>query len=700
MGYKIVGILWLDTETYSEVPIKWGTYRYVENCECMLVTYAYDDGPVQVWDRTDPLSYPDTVLDELRNPEVQIRIHNVPFDRGVLRHALGIDLPIERFYDTSIQARAHALPGSLGPLCEALGLGEDKAKIKAGKALIQLFCKPRPKNSKLRRATRETHPEEWARFIEYAKQDIVAMRAASKKMPTWNYSAKSPEMALWYLDQKINDRGIYVDLDLANAAIRAVSREKERLSGEMQELTGYDEETGEGVRSATERDTFLEYIFEAFGVSLPDLQKATLAKCLEDDDIPAPVKELIENRLDASSTAARKYNAVINAASPDGRVRGTLQFDGAGRTRRWAGRTIQPQNMFKSKLKQKELDAGIELLKFDVADLMCDDVTTLCASAVRGFIIAPPGKKLVVSDLANIEGRGLAWLADERWKLQAFRDFDAGTGWDLYVLAYARAFRVPPEDVTDLMRQIGKVMELALGYAGGVGAFVTFAAAYGIDLDVLAAQVYDTLPDAARAEAADFHKWMTEQGNNTYGMKRETYIMCETFKRLWRQAHFATAPLWKELEQTVKSAIYKPGFTFPCRKFNVRRDGAWLRIGLPSGRALCYPHPEVSSKGAVSYMGQDQYTRKWQRILTHGGKLIENATQSIARDALADSMPAIEDAGYEIILTAHDEPVTETPDDPAFTAKGLSKILAVPQSWAPDMPLAAKGFEAYRYRKG
>ena len=416
MGYKIVGILWLDTETYSEVPIKWGTYRYVENCECMLFTYAYDDGPVQVWDRTDPLSYPDTVLDELRNPEVQIRIHIVPFDRGVLRHALGIDLPIERFYDTSIQARAHALPGGLGPLCEALGLGEDKAKIKAGKALIQLFCKPRPKNSKLRRATRETHPEEWARFIEYAKQDIVAMRAASKKMPTWNYSAKSPEMALWYLDQKINDRGIYVDLDLANAAIRAVSREKERLSGEMQELTGYDEETGEGVRSATERDTFLEYIFEAFGVSLPDLQKATLAKCLEDDDIPAPVKELIENRLDASSTAARKYNAVINAASPDGRVRGTLQFDGAGRTRRWAGRTIQPQNMFKSKLKQKELDAGIELLKFDVADLMCDDVTTLCASAVRGFIIAPPGKKLMVRDLANIEGRGLAWLADERWK--------------------------------------------------------------------------------------------------------------------------------------------------------------------------------------------------------------------------------------------------------------------------------------------
>lgn len=698
-----MGILWLDTETYSEVPINWGTYRYVENCECMIVTYAFDDGPVHVWDRTRPKpGREDNLVAALADPEVQIRIHNVPFDRGVLRHALGIDLPIERFYDTSIQARAHALPGSLGPLCEALCLGEDKAKIKDGKSLIQLFCKPRPKNSKLRRATRETHPEEWARFIEYAKQDIVAMRAASKKMPTWNYSAKSPEMALWYLDQKINDRGIYVDLDLANAAIRAVSKEKERLRGEMQELTGYDEDTGEGVESATKRDTFLAYILETFGIVLPDLKKATLAKCLEDDDIPAPVKELIENRLEASSTAARKYNAVLNAVSPDGRVRGTLQFDGAGRTRRWAGRTIQPQNMFKSKLKQKELDAGIELLKFDVADLMCEDVTTLCASAVRGVIIAPPGKKLVVSDLANIEGRGLAWLADERWKLQAFRDFDAGTGPDLYKLAYAKSFRVPVESIGDdsQERTIGKVMELALGFAGGTGAFVTFSITYNIDLDALAAQVYDTLPEAARAEAVSFYNWMTEQGNSTYNMKRETYIMCETFKRLWRQAHFATAPLWKELENTVKSAIHKPGHTFPCRKFNVRRDGAWLRIGLPSGRALCYPHPEVSAKGAVSYMGQDQYTHKWQRILTHGGKLIENATQSIARDALADSMPAIEDAGYNIILTAHDEPVTETPDDAAFTAKGLSKILAMPQPWAPDMPLAAKGFEAYRYRKG
>lgn len=363
-----------------------------------------------------------------------------------------------------------------------------------------------------------------------------------------------------------------------------------------------------------------------------------------------------------------------------------------------SGRLFQPQNLARPTLKQKQIDMGIEALKAGAADLIFDNVMELCSSAMRGCIIAPPGKKMVVADLSNIEGRVLAWAAGEDWKVQAFRDFDAGTGPDLYKLAYGKSFNVDPASVTKDQRQIGKVQELALGYASGVGGFVTFASAYGIDLDDLAVKVLAVAPGWAVEEARSFYEWIVKKKNHTFELAEDAFVACETVKRVWRNAHPMTVSFWRELEDTVRLAIDNPGETMPCRALKVRRDGQWLRVGLPSGRALCYPSPRIVD-GTVSYMGVNQYSRQWARIRTYSGKLVENAIQAIARDVLACNMPKIEAAGYAITLTVHDEVLTEAPDTDDYGHEHLSSLLAANPPWAPDMPLAAAGFTSYRYKK-
>lgn len=265
-----------------------------------------------------------------------------------------------------------------------------------------------------------------------------------------------------------------------------------------------------------------------------------------------------------------------------------------------------------------------------------------CSSAVRGVFIAPKGKKFVIADLSNIEGRVLAWLAREEWKLQAFRDFDAGNGFDLYKLAYAKAFGIAPADVDKDMRQIGKTMELALGYAGGVGAFITFSLAFNIDLEAMAERAIDAIPKSTIDEASSFLEWQLGQGKSQFGLTDQAFIVCESFKRLWREAHPNTVTYWKDLENSCRTAINNPGQTYACRRHKIRRDGAWLRVMLPSGRYLCYPSPRVEDDGQITFMGVNQYSRKWERLRTYSGKLVENCTQAVARDVLGYSMPRIE----------------------------------------------------------
>lgn len=701
--------LFFDTETFSCCDLKaHGTPRYAADpsTEIMIAQWALDDADTVVEDLTQRAGMrpSEFLLDELNDPNNSIVIHNSMFDRSLVRHVWGIDLRTDRIDDTMIKAYAHALPGALGKVGEVLGLPLDQQKDKRGARLIQLFCKPAPLGNKIRRATRFTHPAEWAEFLEYSRDDIVSMRAAHRKLPNWNYRIGHAEHALWELDQRINDRGFAVDVELATAAIEVSQRKQKNLAEEVSLATA-----GE-VEKATKRDALLKHILEWYGVTLPDMKKDTLKRRMEDPELPSAVRQLLAIRLEASMTSTGKYAALLKAVSADGRLRNTLQFAGAQRTERWAGRIFQPQNMMRPTMKADQIAMGIELIKARCPEILFPNVMTLTGNAVRGCIVAPPGKKLCIADLANIEGRGLVSLSGELWKLQAFRDYDTiigrdaegkaiRKGHDMYVMAYARAFGIDPRDVTDEQRQIGKVMELGLGYGGGVAAFITFAAVYNMDLDDLAEAVWASAAPEVITDAMGVWNWAQKKRRSTFGLSMRVYVACEILKRLWRDAHPCTEALWAQCNEAYKQATANPGVVFDAGPLKFRRDGAWLRVRLPSGRYLCYLHPKVEG-GQCTYMGVNIYTRQWGRIKTYGGKIVENATQAWARDVLAHNMPRVEAAGYEIVLTVHDELLTETPDTDVYSSDELARLMAVNPPWAPDTPLAAAGFEAYRYRKG
>jgi DNA polymerase len=639
--------LYYDSETFSRLPLSRGVYRYAEEGEVMLVAWAVDDGPVAAADLTDPRDELVARLTYELGAASTVIAHGAMFDRTMLRHTWrDICPPIERWHCTMAQALCHGLPGSLDTLCGLFKIPQDLAKDKRGKALIRLFCQPRSGGS---RATRLTHPKEWEEFKDYAKQDVVAMRALHAKLPNWNY--KGAELALWHLDQKINDRGFQIDMDLVNAAIEAVDREKKALAKRTQEITS------DAVGSTTQRDVLLKYILEEQGVTLPDLTVDTVERRLEDPELPDAVKELLRIRLSASTTSTAKYAAVARSVSSDGRLRGTKQFSGAQRTRRWAGRLFQPDNQPRLDLPHEEINNGIAALKLGVADILVPDIIRLAKNAVRGVIVAKKRHKLVVADLANIEGRIVAWLAKQGWKVQAFRDYDTILGYDdkgkpirkgadLYKLAYARAFDVPHESVTKLQRQIGKVLELMLGFQGGVGAFITGAETYGIDLDDMAEHAWPAIPEDVRTEAEEFLEWSKTRINGTFGLADKTFIVCDSLKRLWRRAHDRFPGLWGNLELAAVAAVRNPGEAFHAWRLTCIRQDNWLRIILPSGNALCYPSPSVDSEtGKLSYWGIDQYTRKWKRITTYGGKL-----------CIAAGTPVLTFAGWKPIesVTAHD----------------------------------------------
>ena len=682
--------LYLDLETFSEIPITYGTHVYAANAEILICAWAIDEGPVQVLDLTVDARFP--ALEELmQDSDTTVVIHNSHFDRTVIRHVWGLDIPTSRIHDTMIQAMAHGLPAGLGTLCTILNLPTDKAKDKDGKKLINLFCKPLGKNRILSRATRETHPAEWERFKAYAASDIEAMREIMKRMPMVNMSPT--ENALWQLDQRVNDHGVAIDLDLARAAIKAIDLAKIELGATTLALT-------EGkVASATKSAALRLQMFEMFGIDMPNLQMATVEKAIEDSCTPPAMVELLNVRLQASSTSTSKYRVLLRGTSDDGRLRGTLQFDGASRTGRWAGRLFQPQNLPRPTVKQRVIDAGIEALKAECAHLITENVMELVSSSIRSCIVAPAGQKLVVADLSNIEGRVQAWLANEEWKLQAFRDFDAKVGPDLYKLAYSKSFGISPNDVTDDQRQVGKVQELALGYEGGVGAFATFAAVYGIDLESLAVKVLPDAPKDIVEKAKNFLEWSNKTKRPKYGLTADEFVACDTVKRVWRGAHPNTHGYWGRLKEAVVLAINTRGTKYETLGLTIKASKNWLLIKLPSGRSLCYPAPQLM-EDAITYMGIDQFSRKWVRQYTHGGKLFENLCQAIARDIMAANMPLIEAAGYTTVLTVHDEIIAEAPDRSEFNAKHLASLLSANPEWAPDIPLAAAGFETYRYRKG
>jgi len=645
--------LYLDTETYNETPIGAGLGRYMETVQVMVFAWALDDGPAQVAD------HPAHAFTQAFRAADSIIAHNAAFDRAVLRKE-GYDAPRAKWRCTMAQALAHSLPGSLGMLSAIYNLG-DAAKSTRGRQLMQLFCKPRPKNSTIRRATAQTHPAEWAQFLEYARQDVVALRALHRKLPTWNWRAQ--DIADWHLQDAINDRGFQVDLELARAALDLEQREKAALQQRTQDITGTD-------LSVSQRDALLEHLLDEYAVALPDLQASTLERRIEDENLPDPVRELLQIRLWSSKTSNAKWKRLMNGASRDGRLRHTAQYCGASRTGRISGRVFQPLNLPRppAHLKKHQREAA-QWVRSGLCDLVYEAPLDVASACLRGGIIAAPGKKLLVADLNAIEGRITAWHAGEQWALDAYAAYDCGVGHEMYVRQYAEAFHVPPEAVIandkagGSWRQVGKVLTLLCGFGGSVGAVSKGVALYGLEMS------------QADMKAA---------------------------VNAWRRANPATVAYWYTLEDACKTVATMHAGEQSVGRLNIVKQGAWLRIVLPSGRSLSYANPKLEA-GAygpqLTFLGVNSYTRKWERQSTYGGKLTENCVQATARDVLCDAMHRVEAAGMPIVMTCYDEIVCEVPDTQQHSVEALCAIMSTPPAWAQGLPLAASGYESDRYRK-
>lgn len=730
--------LFLDFETFSEADLKKvGSYAYAEHptTEVLICAYAFDDEPVQVWDCTDGSDMPGDLHRALRrlvkpNSRIKMVWHNGGlFDRLIMKYCWDFDIPVSNTIDTMIWAFRHALPGSLDALCEVLGVSADNAKDKRGKALIKRFSKPTPKNYKIRRYTAETHPDEWALFIKYAVSDITAMREVFHKLPRWGNSEF--EDRVLELDQLINDRGFKVDVALAEAAIEAVEKHKAQLQEEAQRKYG---------GSLTGKD-FLPILRElAPAHRIHNAQKSTLNDLLADDDLPDDARTIIEMRLGAASTASTKYNPLLLGRSSDDRRRGCLQYGGAKRTLRWAGKGFQPQNLARGYYHDDELDKGISALLKGRAHRRFD-VAKLTASTVRSCIIPEAGHKFVVADYSNVEGRGLAWLAGEETALDTFR-----AGLDIYCVTAGKMFGMDPDDIKKNfkeIRQIGKACELGLGYEGGVGAFVTFAKNLGLDLIEMAKTMDGTFPDHIWAATARGYEWARIQeakrpphpgekdDRPSYILDKKVWRTCDAIKRMWRESHPETVAFWRDLKDGILAAVRNPGREFWAGA-HLRRNGErairiwrtvefdssgrkvpgwWLCMELPSGRILSYPgigvsvtketdeDGRVNTNVRIKYQGENQLTRQWTTLYTHGGKACENIVQALCRDLLAYAMINVEGGGYPIVLSVHDELVCETPYTPEYTVAELEKLMCALPEWAEGFPLVAEGAEMKRYAK-
>jgi DNA polymerase I - 3'-5' exonuclease and polymerase domains len=447
------------------------------------------------------------------------------------------------------------------------------------------------------------------------------------------------------LNQEINDRGFLIDQDLATAAIATCERAKAALQARTEDITGTD--------LSVQQRAALQALLREYGVSLPDMTASTLERRLEDPDLPAPVRELIGIRLEMCQTSNAKWPKLLASVSSDGRLRGTSQFCGASRTGRDSGRIFQPLNLPRPPKYLEGDEQFVDAIKLGVADLVYDNPMEVTSAALRGALVAPPGKKLVVADLNAIEGRVAAWVAGEQWKLDAYARGD-----DLYVLAYAASFHKPAADVTKAERQIGKVEELALGFGGAAGAFGTMAAMYGVELP----------DDEVRAVV-----------------------------KAWRAANPKIVQFWWDLERAVKNITSTVNGTVDLGPLRIQKQGAWLRIILPSGRSLSYAQPRIEDD-QFTYMGLNQYTRKWERISSYGGKLFENVVQAIARDVLVAAMKRCAANGFDIVLTVYDEIIAEAVM--GRTVDEMISLMTTVPHWAPGLPLAAGGFETQRYYKG
>ena len=642
--------LFADIETYSSADLaRGGVRKYAEapDFDILLMSYTWDDEPVRVWDFTAD-GPPPWLREALLDDTVLKVAWNTAFERTCFNRYFDLYTPPEQWRDAMTLAAMNGLPMSLEAAGAALQLTEQK--LDTGKALINYFCKPcRPTkvNGGRTRNLPEHAPDKWQQFITYCGRDTEVERTIYKRLI--HFPVTATERRVEWADARINERGVMIDRQLVASAIRMDDAFKAEHMAEMQRLTGL-----ENPNSLVQLKGWLA----TRGLTPETLDKKAVTELLGTAIDPTTRRVLrLRQLLGKSSTA--KYTAMEEAVCNDGRIRGLLQYYGAGRTGRWAGRRVQLQNLAQNHLEQ--IDLVRDIVKqgdLEGLELIYDNVPDVLSQLIRTALIAKPGHTFLVADYHAIEAVCIAYLADEGWRLNVF----AGDG-KIYEASYAQAFGVPKESVKKGTpeRQKGKIMELALGYGGGPSALLAF----GADKLGLAPEQLQELVDR------------------------------------WRAASPKITAMWRACEKAAKAAIRCPGKAYRLKNgCTYLRDRDALRLILPSGRRLSYWGAWLDEdSGSIRFMGQNQTTRKWERMETWGGRLVENIVQAYARDILAEAILRLEAAGFPVVFSVHDECIVEAPEGARW--QDMAEIMGQPVSWAPglDKYLHADGYETKFYRK-
>ncbi len=642
----------IDIETYSSNDLhKGGVYKYAEadDFEILLFAYSIDSGPVEVIDLIQGQAIPVEVVRALTDPAVLKTAYNANFERVCIARAMDTYLPPEQWECTMVRAACAGLPLSLDAVAKVLDL--ETQKDSKGKALIRYFsvpCRATRTNGMRTRNLPMHDPFRWMDFIEYCRRDVeveMAVRAALSFIQIPDF-----EHQLWCIDQRINDRGVRIDTDFVYNAVEFDRQYLMKLKDEAAVLTGL-----ENTNSPAQ---LKEWLSEQTGEEVTALTKASVSEML-DTEVSKDVKRMLEIRQEMAKTSTKKYVTMLDAACKDDRIRGLLQFYGANRTGRWAGRLVQVQNLPRNYI--KDLLSARNLVKEneeDLFELLYGNVPDTLSQLIRTAFVPMKDHVFIVADFSAIEARVIAWLADEKWRMEVF----AGDG-KIYEASAAQMFDVPVESIgkDSPLRQKGKVAELALGYQGGPGALKAMGA--------------------------------LEMGIHESELRNIVHA--------WRKASPMIVKLWEGMETAATDAVSKHTQT-EYRGILFRVENDYLFITLPSGRNLSYKSPRLKEGryggSVLTYEGLNQTTRKWQREETYGGKITENVVQAIARDCLAVAMSRLHGVGHRIVMHIHDEVVLEYWSELADVDE-VCQTMGLPISWAPGLQLTADGFVTDFYMK-
>lgn len=665
----------IDLETYSTVSIgAAGSYRYIldPSFEILLFAYSLDGMPVEVIDVASGQVIPLWLKNALKNPLYIKHAYNAAFEWFALSKYLGW-LPPDQWRDTMLHALYCGYPASLDAAGRAMGLPEDKKKLTTGKALIRYFCvpcKPSNANGNRTRNLPKHDPAKWKLFKEYNGQDVVTEMEIDRRLSAFPVPAFVQKQ--WETDLTMNARGVAADMEMVSGALVIGATVKSQLMAEARQLSGLDnpnsiKQLARWLTEATDSDA-----------EITSVTKETVATMLKQPQ-PANVQRMLEIRQELGKTSTKKYDALETCIADDGRVRGLLQFYGANRTGRWAGRLVQVQNL--PRTYTHPLPPARQLVKdrnIDGLRLMYGSINDTLSQLIRTAFVATPGNVLIDADFSAIEARVISWLAGQEWRLEVFR-----THGKIYEASASQMFHVPIEKIKKgnpeyALRQRGKVAELALGYQGGVSAMRRMDTGHNLD----------DLSD-------DEVKGIVDRWRETNSMIRDLWSIIDSA---------AVTVITNGGAQTIRSETTDAVITLAC-ELDVITGTRYMTILLPSGRKLYYPSPEIGvnrwGNPSVSYMGQNQTTKRWERVETYGGKLVENIVQAIARDCLAIAIENLEAQGLHVVFHIHDEVVIDTPAwaDNDTMLDTVTKIMTKPIPWAQALPLNADGWVDKFFKK-